>query len=265
MTDVTVDGDLTVEGFSRIEGLLLNGLLGAVPSTSYVRGTVDVIPVDGTTPVIRLLGGLTLAGCTNAPTATSGRLFLVINATGHDLTLNHEDTFNTPEPYNRFALPDSRNAVVPHNGMFWLYFDSDSQRWRALVPSYPISSTPIFQAADFTGDAGGSAWTVIAANVVTLSGSLIGKLLHVSFVIMNTSVSGSPVNLRFPIPGGYTAAETATNGCARCLDAGVVIPARAAVTAGTQTINLARTDLAPWTNTAGSNTTIQGQLTLTVR
>jgi len=66
-------------------------------------------------------------------------------------------------------------------------------------------TTPAYDAGNFTAS-GSMTWTVEGADVKTYAYIIIGKIMHISFCIENTTVAGTPhVELRIAIPAGKTA------------------------------------------------------------
>lgn len=64
-----------------------------------------------------------------------------------------------------------------------------------------------YSGTDFTAYAAG-AWTVDSGDVLTLTYTLIGKTAILNLLVFNTSVSGSPAELRFALPSGLVASAT---------------------------------------------------------
>lgn len=126
-------------------------------------------------------------------------------------------------------------------------------------------TAPAFAAGDFTATGGGTAWTVIAGNVVTYRYAIVGKTMTVIFEIDSTNVTGAPTEMNIKIPGGFTAAQRARN-LIHAIDAGASAVGIARVNAADTIIRLQSTIAgAGWTATAGSNTFVRGQLTLEVQ
>jgi len=65
-----------------------------------------------------------------------------------------------------------------------------------------------YNGANFTAAPSGS-WTVDAGDQSIVQYTLVGKTLIVILVLVNTSISGSPVSLAMVVPGGFTAAVNA--------------------------------------------------------
>jgi hypothetical protein len=126
-------------------------------------------------------------------------------------------------------------------------------------------TTPTFSAADYSGT-GGMTWTVASGNVTTSRYIVIGKTMTYIFTIASTSVGGVVSSeLRIAIPGGYTAANRATQALGLIVDNGTRI------TAYGDTVGAANTYIAivkhagtNWTASA-ANTFVYGQITFEVQ
>lgn len=269
--DISVGGDLEVDGDANVDGTVTADADGHPVSIGPVNSGAGLdmsqeSPTASFSSHWQIFARVSAAGRSlffrDALEATIDYIFGIARTTTgsgavkYSLTPNTTVSLSLGEDVNNLRIEEvNAKTLRSHGGLYERGRTAAAGDWTG-VP---------FNAGDYTGDAAGSAWTVTAANVTTLRWRISGHSLLVSYVISGTNVSGSPVNLRLVIPGGYTAAATMTNSCARCLDAGALVPARVAVTAGGTSINLARTDLAPWTNTAGSNTTLQGQIEFEVQ
>jgi hypothetical protein len=93
-----------------------------------------------------------------------------------------------------------------------------------------------FSAGDFTADTG--TWTVEAADVQQYSYLSIGVLMIVHVTILNSSVSGSPNELRIKIPGGKTCARRISIP-ATIIDNGTFRVGAAYAPSGSTTLNVA--------------------------
>lgn len=70
-----------------------------------------------------------------------------------------------------------------------------------------------FSAGAFTANGAGT-WTVASGDVTTLAYEKIGKVMTVSFLIVTSTVGGTPsTELRITIPGGFTALRSMRNAC----------------------------------------------------
>lgn len=124
-------------------------------------------------------------------------------------------------------------------------------------------ATISYVAGNFSGEITGTAdWTVDNADVVSLRYTRVGNTVTLNYSIQNTDVANSPTQLRFVVPLAVVASGRFTSACSRALDNGTVVAARAVIDAGISTTSVAilKADSAVWTNTAGDNTTVEGQL-----
>lgn len=119
-------------------------------------------------------------------------------------------------------------------------------------------TTPSFDAADFTKDAG--TWTVAAGDVTTFAYLVIGKIMIVAFELRTTSVGGTAsAVLQIKIPGSKTSTKFMATALGALYDNGVAAAGKCYVAAGDTIIYCTRLDganLAAATDT----TRIQGQI-----
>lgn len=91
-------------------------------------------------------------------------------------------------------------------------YEYDGTDWLLISHEQGQSITPTYNAADFTGQ-GLMTWTVDAGDVIVFRYRLNGSTLLVDFVLRTTTVGGTLNKaLHIKIPGGFTAANQATNG-----------------------------------------------------
>jgi len=116
--------------------------------------------------------------------------------------------------------------------------------------------TPVaFNAANFSANVG--TWTVDAADQVVFRFGLISKYLAViAASIVNTNVSGSPVQLKLKIPLGYTAV-TWTDSIAVVRNAGVYGAARVMASGDSLYFYSPAGAAGSWTNTTGNDTDVR--------
>lgn len=124
-------------------------------------------------------------------------------------------------------------------------------------------TTPAFNAGDFTAG-GAQTWTVGSGDVITYEYSLVGKKLTVAFVILTSTIGGTPnPDLRIAVPGGFSAAKRTLNPIL-VLDGGTFAAGFAQVLAGGTTISLTHIDaVTNWANQTDS-AGVLGEITFEV-
>jgi hypothetical protein len=125
-----------------------------------------------------------------------------------------------------------------------------------------------YNAANFTASAG--TWTVDSGDQLEYRWVRSGpSTLQIRFRIATTDVSGSPVELRIAIPGGFVAqgpsSGNATVGYVSVTDAGVLSGGSIRVGHGDAFLRLLKENTAAWTNTTGDNTTVSGTATIEIQ
>lgn len=123
-----------------------------------------------------------------------------------------------------------------------------------------IWTTYSFNAANFTASTGD--WTVADADEVFARYTLVGKTMTVAFEFRTTTVSATPAELRFTIPGSKTAA-TANASAVYCSDNGTWVPCLAEVDAAATVITF--TDQSGAWAAATDTTAVVGQITFEIQ
>jgi hypothetical protein len=122
-------------------------------------------------------------------------------------------------------------------------------------------TTPSFDAGDYTGS-GSMTWTVDSGDVTTMSYTLVGTTMVLSFFLTSTSVGGTPDSvLQIAIPGGFTAVSRMRNPI-NVLNGGAQSTGLAEVQAS-QPFVFVYKDFAATTYSAGA-TDVYGQITFEV-
>jgi hypothetical protein len=96
-------------------------------------------------------GAATISGLTGG---AEGRLLLVENVSGSNLTLNHENTSSTAG--NRFELPDAAGMVIGTRSAALFAYDATSSRWRLIGSPFSVSSAGANITVDSAGTGGSS-------------------------------------------------------------------------------------------------------------
>lgn len=121
-------------------------------------------------------------------------------------------------------------------------------------------TTPSFNSTDFTSNAG--SWTVDSGDITTNDREITGKKMTMDFTISNTSVSGSPLNLRIST-NGKTIARRTFNAC-RVIDNGVDGMGYVRAKEGDQYIEIYKAGTVAWSNST-NNTAVLGQITFEIQ
>lgn len=123
-----------------------------------------------------------------------------------------------------------------------------------------------FAAGNFTASSGN--WTVDSSDQVELSYALVGNTMILSFTIIDTDVSATPLTLRIRIPGGYRARAGNIQNFCRVSDAGGAYAVGVVAADGSVSdqvlIYKDVTTTANYTSTSGDNTDVIGQIAFEV-
>jgi hypothetical protein len=123
--------------------------------------------------------------------------------------------------------------------------------------------TPTFNAGNFTVSALTGTWTVDAGDVTTFRFRRVGKTITLSFVLVNTSVTGSggvrPGALRLTIPVSATA-KRRTSAAITVNDNGTVGLGYCTMTPGGSTIDCYLASEGQWANSTNA-TGVAGEIT----
>lgn len=137
-------------------------------------------------------------------------------------------------------------------------YTNSTDGWKLVAHTQGQWISVAYASGNFSQDAG--TWTVDSGDQSAFAYYVDGNRVIVAFAFVTTSVSGSPTNLRFNNPNGYTSNFNLQNSCGRCTDNGTAVECRVNAQAGSVNyLQVARKDLATWGNST-NNTTIQGQL-----
>lgn len=118
-----------------------------------------------------------------------------------------------------------------------------------------------FDAAAFTAS-GGGAWTVTDPDAA-IAAYQLGLMVTLSIEVIDATVAGAPVELRFTLPNDYVAARTMT-GVVYLSDNGIPTTGVAIVTAASSVLAITRLDAAAFTN-ATDATDVRGTLTFEIQ
>jgi hypothetical protein len=229
----------------------------AIQSVS-TTGSMDNFAVNDTT--VTIVVDSSVAVFTGFANPTPGREFTIINKGTGLCAVNHNSSSSIPN--FRVYCPTANGIVVGTNGIIKVFYDSDSQLWRAFIISAGNPLTQTYAAGDFTAN-GAMTWTVQSGDVTTFAYLNHNKLLTVWFNLVTTSVAGvANTTLNIVIPSAYTATKQAANAIT-LLDNGVGVAGYALVAASGTQIQIHRADGANFTASA-NNTSVFGQITFEV-
>lgn len=122
--------------------------------------------------------------------------------------------------------------------------DGVSNLWRLVAYEQGSPLTPTFNAADYTANGGGGAWTLTAPDVISASYTLRGRLLLCNFFLNTTTVVGA-VNtlLQRTVPGGYVISASVIGAMGSYVNGGVaVLGGYVDASASAQLIRFGRSD-----------------------
>jgi hypothetical protein len=126
-----------------------------------------------------------------------GRLLLVLNAGGFDLTLPHESASSAAA--NRFFNAGGGNITLAPSAGVWLYYDASS-RWRPVTLGAASGWTSIPHAGTIFSASAGT-WTVEAADLQLFRYILVGRLCHLALrIVGSTTSAGMGTSLSISLP-----------------------------------------------------------------
>jgi len=176
--------------------------------------------------------------------------------------------FDAPAAYNtsktgltldcQTAIPAEGNVVITANSVVassfatnftfsgGSYTTADKALWRISEDQLVTSewTTPAFAAGNFTSDSG--TWVVAAGDVTTYAYKIVDKVMHLSFHIVTSTVTGTPGELRIAIPGSKVAAKS-TRGLCQAYNGSWAAGAMSAAASGTYISLYSTAALGGWT------------------
>ena len=231
--------------YSPFQGSAL--LDATTPQPAVVSGGIGLLLANNATDIqiAGILGG-TPGQLITIVSIGAGNVFLVhqsgLAAVG-DRLINYATSADTP--------------LAAGVGTATYRYDGASSRWRLVAHEQGAPITPAFNAADYTANGGGGAWTLTAPDVITASYLLRGRQVWVNVFLVTTTIVGA-VNtlLQRTVPGGFTIGASVIGAMGSYVDGGGVVIAGGYVdaSAGAQLIRFGRSDPALGVNwTAGVN------------
>jgi len=144
-------------------------------------------------------------------------------------------------------------------------YDGTTARWRLTHHNQGQPITPTYNGANYTATSG--TWTVDAGDVTTESYFLAGRMLTVTFYLVTTSTSATPVTLQINNGawGGFTAAKAALNAIDLSDNGGGNIGGFANITAGLTLIGNTEFAASSPFAVAANTTNVLGQLTFEIQ
>lgn len=216
-------------------GGVVGGSLGAnLVAASSIAITDFVHFVSGSATINTITGGI----------ARPQEIFL-IPLTGSTWTLG---TSGNIKPWGAAPVFDRPVHLV------W----DGSTSWREVAPPVTFS--------DFTPSLSASSGSWSIGTITTARYAVVGKMMTIIYSFFAVTVTGTPVNLAFAIPGGYTAANRSDNAIGACVDNGAVFTGGAAKTTGAAgtSVQIYKVSGAGWA-TSAAQTVFTGQIVLEVQ
>lgn len=156
-------------------------------------------------------------------------------------------------------------SLAAGSGVAVLQYDATATRWRLRQHEQGAWITPAFVAGTYTG-VGGGTWTLAAGDVTTQAYRLVGRTVHVMWVLVTTTVAGvvGDLSIGNAAWGGFTAAK-AENGVHSYSDnGGAEVIGSVRVAAAGAALLLDRIAGANWT-AAVDTTSSKGQMCVEVQ
>lgn len=153
--------------------------------------------------------GASDAAFTGLAGGTAGQLVTVKNITAAKIaTFAHLVTSSAGNQFTNYAT----SAATPIAAGGTITYQYDGTNWKIVGHEQGAWITPAFAAGDFTGG-GSQTWTVDSGDVSVYRSRLSGRTLLVDWVIVTTSVGGTPhAELQIKVPGGFSVVGQATAG-----------------------------------------------------
>jgi hypothetical protein len=132
-------GILTSSQLIATQALVTNNTFAIAGSAASTATGVSAILAGTSSARYRLTGsGLVSVGGIASP--TSGRIFLLSNETGADVTIIHDDP-TVATASNRFYTPDGNNFTFKNNSILWYMYTSTINRYVIISGG----STPVYR------------------------------------------------------------------------------------------------------------------------
>lgn len=190
------------------------------PATSTITttGTQTALALPiGTGDLVLFANNATILTLQGIAAGIDGQLLSIFSIGAGQVDLVHQG--GSASAANRLVnfATSGNTPLAAGVGTAVLRYDGTATRWRLMSHAQGAYITPTFAAGNYTASSG--TWTVGSGDVTTNRFLLKDRQLHVELVLVTTDTSATPAELRFVIPGGYTAAAQ-TRGFATFSDAG---------------------------------------------
>jgi len=213
--DAAIGGDITCDNLTAsatVEGSTIsigdvstagNLIIGA-PVTATDPGSSSIQVPYVTSPSTATLFAFNAGQAVNIGTWTTGigemRWFIVYNlSSSYSVTFKHVYASGNGD---MVCATGGDITIDQYQGVMFVAYPDNSGKW-AVFPLQPTSrwTTPTFSAGDFTAN-GSMTWTVSSAD--TYQYCVIGKVMHLNFIVGGTVGGTVDTLLKIAIPGGYT-------------------------------------------------------------
>ena len=217
-----LDGLMGPAGFDGYDGQ--DGISRIItPSGGYITitttGNIDDLDFGGVAQI--RMTNATLATIRGLKAGYPGQIVTILGLGAARFETAHQNT-NSIAPNRLVNMATSAPSPVV-DGFVQYQYDSVTERWRMINHDQGTPITPTFSAGDYTGN-GAMTWTVDAGDVTFQYYKLRGKDLTVNWVLVSTTVGGTPNNQLFignGAWGGFTSLTLAVSGTAGYINDGV--------------------------------------------
>lgn len=186
---------------------------------------------------------MTCSGVSAAAGFTAGQRVTVKNTGTKVAYFQHNNAGSTVKFKNIVTSGDT--PIAPGGCISWVY---DGTHFKLSYHDQGAFISVAYSAGNFT--TGSGSWTVDSGDQITYAYKIQGSEIKMRVYLDTTSIGDSPgsapLQLFVAIPGGYTAAKK-TQSMSLGFDNGVATATYNRCGAGDTTIEVARSDVAPWT------------------
>lgn len=186
-----------------------------------------------------------------------GQRVSIKNLSSKVISLPHHSGSSISANQFHNSITSGPTWVAPGGNISYTY---DSSFWVLETHQQGAWITYAFNAGDFTASGGGT-WIVGSQTILY---RLDGNTLSVKFSATSSNITGSPGNLIWALPGGLTHIGNAAYMMTRISDAGSSPSTGMCIGSGTGLNFFSSLPGGGWTNTAGNNTSTEGNVTLAI-
>jgi len=174
----------------------------SAPTTTGTQ-TALAIP-SGTGPLTLYLNNASLLTVQGIAAGIADQLLFVFSKGAGQVDFAHNHASGTALGKLKLFATSGLTSLAAGSGVAVFQYDGTATIWRLVAHQQGAAISVPFNAADFTADGVGAAWTVDAADVARFKYVLDGRKLTVWLNAGSTTLVATPDNLNIALPAGFT-------------------------------------------------------------